>query len=426
MTHWSEADLETWQWLAGPDGADLRAAADECQPGDVSAIGRLRKQWSAEQVRIALELAEARRKAAAKFGEERAVELLADVSGIEQASSATTAEWKARRFARVPSDVRVWDLCAGIGGDAMALGMVVGPDHLTAVDLDPVRAWMAGVNADYRSDVADVAEFGSHELTGAFIHLDPARRTEGDGGGRLWRFEDYVPGPMVIARLAGAARGACVKLGPGIDVAELRDALGETGASAEVEFISEDRRLVQAVLWTGELIADGAAGRMRATMLPSGESVLGNAFSANDGANADSTEDGEQAIGEWVYEADPALERAGLLPWAMAQWDLREIHPGLGLLTGDAHVDTPWLTAFEVRDVVSGWRLKKITSALRAIFGETEWGVVDVKTRGGAVEDVDAAARALRGDAMAGKVAPITVLGLRLGDRKTVIITRRQ
>src|SRR5437773_2735446 len=53
----------------------------------------------------------------------------------EQATHALLAAHKARQFAQM-NPARIFDLCCGIGGDALALAEVA---PVTAIDLSPVR-----------------------------------------------------------------------------------------------------------------------------------------------------------------------------------------------------------------------------------------------------------------------------------------------
>ena len=101
--------LQAWQFLVDGQGDSLFAAAAQCQPGDVSGISRLRKQWSADQVAAAIELHEARRRAKGKF--ENADEIIADRIGVEQATGSSIARYKAQRLQA--SGVRTMtDLCS--------------------------------------------------------------------------------------------------------------------------------------------------------------------------------------------------------------------------------------------------------------------------------------------------------------------------
>jgi hypothetical protein len=98
-----------------------------------------------------------------------------------------------------------------------------------------------------------------------------------------------------------------------------------------------------------------------------------------------------------------------------ASHGLVEIHPGLGLLGGDAKVQTPWLRGFEVLDVLP-WREGKVRQTLRAM----DAGIVEVKTRGRAV-DPDHTQQSLRGRGH----RPLTVFVLRLGKVVKAVVTCR-
>ena len=82
-------DISVWRRLAEAPEAQVAAAAVDAR--DAASIARLRKQFDADLVAAALELAEARRKAAAKFAGAGA--LWCDVAGVEQASGERVAAW---------------------------------------------------------------------------------------------------------------------------------------------------------------------------------------------------------------------------------------------------------------------------------------------------------------------------------------------
>lgn len=393
------APLQLWRRVAADPA--LLAQAVAAAPGDVNAVTRLRRDHDADTVAVALDLVRARAKAETKFPG-RASALLADPAGVEQATSGTVAAYKARRFAQVCGRVagrRVVDLGCGIGGDAM--GLADAGLKITAVDLDPVRAAMAAHNAGVPAVVADARDWDSisppsRTPSGAALHLDPARRT---AAGRTHRLADTLPPPDVVAALirAHASAGVAVKLSPAVDLAELADAL----PPGELEFISEAGRLVQAVLWTGGLAGPEHAAR-RATLLDDGQT------------HTLSGEPGEPAWSEprrLLFTVDPAAERARLLQ----HLGLPAIHPQLGLLTADEDPQSAWLTAFELVEQLP-WREKRVAARLRALGA----GIVEVKTRGGAV-DPDHAQKRLRGT---GKT-PFTVFVLRWDRRVVALITRR-
>lgn len=382
--------LELWRALLQPEHSDLVEAAAAIDAHDAAALMRLRTRWPAELVQVAVELAEARRKAAEKFGEDVAARMVCAVSGIEQATSAAVARHKAQRFAALKPR-RIVDLCCGIGGDAMALTQVA---PTTAVDRSALRAWMAGRNAGCSTLVADATEA---DLTDAAVHIDPSRRSEHTG--RRWmKYEHYQPGPAFLEQLVRSGHDVAIKLGPGVDI----DALPLSDAD-ELEFISECGTLVQAVLWTGRLAQH--AGLRTATTLPHGAM-----FTGEPGLHI-----ATDNFMKYVYTIDPAIERSGLLGAFVNETSLPALHPKVGLLTGGDLVDNPWLTAFEVVQVMP-WRVGRVQRWLH----EHRGGIVEVKTRGRVVNP-DAMQRRLRG----GGDRMYTVFVLRFDRSVCAIITNR-
>ncbi|HLP84792.1 MAG TPA: hypothetical protein VK157_10625 [Phycisphaerales bacterium] len=244
----SNLHLDAWQRLMSSECDALRAKATEIDAGDVAAVTRLRGKWDVELVHAALQLQKARNKLQPKFPD-RWQTLLADPTGAEMATGLRVGMHKARRFASKLPGANVVDLCCGIGGDAMCLrdaGI-----NVVAVDSDATRAWMAENNAKCESHACDV--LASEVPAGAF-HIDPARRTSAGSAGssaakRVFDLELLSPPVSVIASVIRKRRDGAVKLQPGIDIAELaqHDVMGE------IEVISDEGRLVQAVVWCGAL-----------------------------------------------------------------------------------------------------------------------------------------------------------------------------
>lgn len=377
--------IDIWQRLLEPEAARLLVEVSAHPDIRPKTIARLRREYPAELVAAAIELSAARRKASAKFPARG--NLVADVTGVEQASSACAAAHKARRFAEARAD-RVIDLCCGIGGDAMALARGA---EVVAVDRDPLRVWMTRENTDCRAVAADVSGLA---LKGRYFHLDPSRR-ENIGGRtnrRRYRYADYQPGPAYVDELMRRCPHGAVKLGPGVAF----DAL----PAGEIEVIGEHGRLVQAVLWTGRL----ARAERSATRLPEGVTISGSPRPPE-----------VSEYGRYLFAVDAAVERAGLTGLLAEQLGVASIHPELGLLTADEPIDSPWLVAFEVIQRMP-WHQRKVREWLAAHDG----GVVEVKTRGGAV-DANAVQRQLRGDGS----TPFTVFVLRMGRQVVTFVTRR-
>lgn len=384
--------VQIWSALLEPGQDDLRGAAADADPSDVSAVARLRKKHPAELVHAALLLSSARRKLARKWPGR---ELVADPEGAEMASGALAAAHKAGRFAEVGIESPVLDLCCGIGADAVA--MVEAGLSVEAIDRDPLRAWMAGVNAGCPTRTADVTEI---DLGDSPFHLDPSRR---DDKGRRIRYELLTPGPEFIER-ACAGRTGAVKLPPGIGPGEAPD--------GELEYISERGSMTQAVLWTGGL----ARSAVSATRLAEGEPaamISGEPEAAYDIPFVDLDSEVEEHM--WVHTVDASVERAALLASLCVRTGLAMPHPQTGLLVGDSRSDDPFLTPFRLRAVMP-WRRAKV----KAWLTEHGVGLVEVKTRGKAA-DPDVEQKALRGKGE----TPFVVFVLRFDQAVKALICER-
>lgn len=374
--------LPTWRWAASDEAAPL---LDELAGGvSLNALARLRERWSAEAVAVASELVEARARAGVKFpGCART--LIADCEGLEMASSARAAAHKAARFRGfVEPGSAVLDACCGIGGDAM--GLAAAGFAVTALDLDERRAWMAGSNAGCAHEVGDVV---GRPVDGA-LHIDPARRSDGN---RTHELEGFEPAFDAVEGLARRATVAAVKLNPGVRA----DLLPE----GEVEIVSERGKLTQAVLWMGESVPH----QRRATLL------AGDGETCSLSGQADRPDDVNE-IGAWIHTMDPSVERADLVGVLLEQTGLGLVHPGTGLLTGGSANASPWVTAFRVVESCV-WNLKAVKRVLRGM----DAGVVAVKTRAGVV-DADRLSRQLRGKGEREAV----VFVLPIGDRVRAIV----
>lgn len=183
-------DAELARWLVSADAEPaLAEASGQPDPGSLAAATALRRHWPADQAAAALGQVALRRRAVAKFGE-RAAGLFLTPDGLEQATRADVARWRAARFTR--AGVReVVDLGCGIGADALAFadaGIAV-----TAVEADPATAVLAGANLGEHARVlcGDAVALASGVLGGgAALFADPARRT---AAGRTWRVGDFSP-----------------------------------------------------------------------------------------------------------------------------------------------------------------------------------------------------------------------------------------
>ena len=256
-----DIDPDTARWLTSSAGLD--AVADATSDLDVGGeelriAQRLRDRGLLpEHASAVLAAATARRRARDRWRDADA--LLFTREGLEQASDPEVSAWRARRF--VGQDRTVLDLCAGIGGDTLALAEA--GCRVIAVDHDPGRLMLLEHNARVReleietrlSDALDV-----DAPTTWWVHADPGRRR---GTTRVRALREHLPPVPSIVERFGTAPGVGIVLSPAVDLADpdLPD--------GELEFVQLGADLVEAIVWLGEGRRGSAVAS--STLLPGGE-----------------------------------------------------------------------------------------------------------------------------------------------------------
>jgi len=339
-------DLNLARWLVSADARPaLAEAAAQADPTSLAAATTLRRSWAPEQAAAVLSQAALRRKAVPKFGT-RAAEAFLTPDGLEQATRAEVAAWRAARF--VAAGVReVVDLGCGLGADALAF--VAAGLKVTAVEADPATAVLAEANLGGAAEVVcgDAVALAPELLAGgAAVFADPARRT---ASGRTWRVADFSP-PWDFATSLLAGRFGCIKAAPGLPSALIPDGCGVT-------WVSHRGDLVETSLWSD--------GPRQAVLLPSGSTLASGA------------EPPSGPLGAWLYEPDPAVIRARAIGSLADSLDARSLNPGIAYLVADRFVSTPFATAFEVLEV-----LPNDERTLRAWVHDHSIGVLEIKVRG--------------------------------------------
>ncbi|QHC20513.1 class I SAM-dependent methyltransferase [Streptomyces sp. GS7] len=354
-------DLDTFAALLTPEGQALLDELRHLDAADeLAAATRLRRDHPAPLVSAAIGQAQLRRRAAAKFGAD-AERMYFTPNGVEQSTRTSVAAHRAARLAGL--GVRTLaDLCCGVGGDALALARA--GIRVLAVDRDPLACAAARANAEalglaelIEVRCADVTEVDTAGYDAVFV--DPARRSK-PRGGRIFDPEAYSPPLSWAVETARTARYAALKIAPGVP----HEALPE---DAETEWISDAGDVKEAVLWFGT----GEGGGRRATLLPSGASLLG--------AGLPDPEPGP--VGGWLYEPDGAVIRAHLVADVAQEVGGRLIDPTIAYVTADRLVPTRYATAYAITDVLP-FNVKK----LKALLRERGVGVAVIKKRGSAVE----------------------------------------
>jgi hypothetical protein len=415
--------------LLSVQGQELltRLAGMEVTPDRALALSAaLRDEFPPDLVAAGLTQQALRVAGRAKFS--RADEMLFTRPGLEQASSEITSRHAAERFAQA---VVIADLCCGIGGNLTALAAPA-PDEsraerrLIGVDRDPLSLEFARHNvavyapgAQVRYVRADARELGLAGIDAVFI--DPARRDE---RGRR-PAGHYQPELGWCLGLAKRVPAVGIKAAPG-----LRRNLVPPGW--ETEFVAVGRELKEALLWSPALAGVGR----RATVLPSGDTLaspktlarsqeltrpgqltapdasggpdLADTPSLTAAGQEDRDADQREPVplaepGEFLFDPNPAVTRAGLVTSLARQLGAWQIDPMIAFLSADKPAMTPFARTLRVIESAP-WHEKRFAARLR----ELGIGSADIRRRG-----------------LAGDVEQIhRRLGLRGPGAATIVLTR--
>jgi SAM-dependent methyltransferase len=290
----------------------------------LTCFGKMVSRYDRELARAALETALLRARAAAKFSRAERMYFLREA--LEQATSETVARHRAASLQRrMSARPHLLDLGCGIGGDTLALAAVA---DVTAVDADAVRLAMAerNVRAYEASATFHEGDGLTLDVPGEVVFVDPDRRV---GGRRQLSIESCEP-TLTAVREHFAHRAVIAKLAPGVPESEVR-ALG-----GEAEYVSLEGELKECVWWSAPL----ASARVRATVLPSGETI------ASDDPMSPPPPD---APGDWLIDPGPAITRASLVGELAERLNAWPLEPGIAYLSAAEWTPTPFARAWRIR-----------------------------------------------------------------------------
>ncbi|MEU6299423.1 SAM-dependent methyltransferase [Streptomyces erythrochromogenes] len=329
-------DLELFRALLTDEGQRLLARLQAGDPaGEAATAEALRCGHPAALVSAAREQVRLRRRAAAKYGE-YAARLYFTPDGVELSSHLAVSEYKLDRVLHELGVVLIDAMCLGSGADALVLGW---SHHTDAVDADPLTVEIAKANRPGMDEpmlyprCEDVTGFDSQ---GEAVFIDLMRPA---GTSDPEAYDPPLPWALDRVRTTGYG---WVRLAPGVPD---RVPPGTLAGADEVEWISHEGRIQEAVVWFG-LDARRAPAQVpvrRATVLPSGASLLGR---------RDLPAPEVRPFGRYVYVPDPAVVHARLVGELARRIGGGPLGAGGSLLTSDELHRTPFAAAYEVRTVL--------------------------------------------------------------------------
>jgi len=311
----------------------------------------LRREFPAEVASQAVMQIRLRGRAKRKFS--RTEQMWFTPEGLEQSSSEMLGMYHASRY---PSGVLVVDAGCGIGGDLIALarrGTVVGVERdALSVRFAQRNLQVYDVGANAVLVHADLLRLRMEKAS--FLFLDPSRRTHG----RRWLHpEQWMPDWKTCCALASGVRGALVKSTPALPSEYLP-------AQGEYEYLSTEGECRELLIAFGEC----RQGVSRSALILPQRARL---------TASDAPMPAVRPPLEWLYDPDPAVVAAHLIPELAEQLGASLVHPQIAYLTADRFVPTPSARAYRVIEYFPYSR-KTLFSRLRAIGA----GVITVKKRG--------------------------------------------
>ena len=174
---------------------------------DAKTMSQLRQEFGGELASLVVSIAALQQKARKKLG--------SGIWWVTEKSLQQATPWQVARLkATWQGDLTTYDLCCGIGGDAIQLAK---RGRVVAIDSDAALAEMAAVNLSLSGATSEQAQAICGDATTidlpahAAVHIDPDRRV---GGGRSSRPDQYLPAWSEVLRIIAKTGHAVVKLAP--------------------------------------------------------------------------------------------------------------------------------------------------------------------------------------------------------------------
>ncbi len=275
-------------------------------------------------------------------------------AALEQSSSFEISSYRAQRYRTFD---RIADLGCSVGADTLALAQVA-LGTVLGLDLAELRLCMAQANLA-ALDLANRVGFILADLNfplplsispSLSLFFDPSRREQGR---RFFSVRQYYPSLDVLQGWLVGQPAVGVKISPGVDLDEL------SAYQAEIEFISLNGELKEAVLWFGPL----KTAWRRANVLPGPHSLSAE---ADEGLHLDkpASDLPLSEPGAFLIEPDPSILRVGLVAQLGKMLQASQLDASIAYLTIDSPAATPFGRIWQVEDWMA-FGLKRLRAYLR-------------------------------------------------------------
>lgn len=329
--------------------------------------------FTGSQIATILSQWELRKQGLGKFGKV-ASHMLFTRSGLEQASQMAVADYHAGIF-RDAGVKTVADLGCGLGADTLAFSRA--QMTVTAVDIDPETAAYTAFNLKHYPQAQVFLGSAQEYLKTTYsqglirneprgLFADPARRNQ---SGRVLNPEHWSPPLSEIISWHNDNKYLGIKIAPGIKYENLPE-------NFHTRWVAVGEDLVEATIWSESLIAPGRSAMIIHPDHTNSTLFIPNVTSPRQPPSTVPT----TKLGQYLFEANPALLRAGGLSYLARTLDAGLISPAISYLTGNnlppAEMQ-PWLRNYKIIKVLP-LRAKVIAQEL-AKMGTTR---IDIKKRG--------------------------------------------
>lgn len=398
-------DPQTLAAVLDPEVYRLLDELEYSRADELALAGRLRKAGlSAQAATAVLAQAQLRQEAEGKFGP-FAADMLFTRTGLEQATRLPVAAHHAARMTAGSPEL-IADLGCGIGADVLAFGGLGA--QVEARDADEVTAAVAAFNLRHLDTVTvthGLAE--DYDLSrAAALWLDPARRDtasgRASGASRLNDPEAFSPSLSWAFAAAEQVAGTGIKLGPALDH-------GLVPAGWEAQWVSHEGEVVEVALYHGSVCQRPGRG----ALIMRG----GGTLAVHESEVPAEDEEGIGELGEYLFEPDGAIVRAGLVRALCGPLAVRRVSAPIAYLTGDV------LPAGAAARAVRAWRITDVLPAgikpLRRALVERNISRVVIKKRGADIVP-DRVRRQLK---LPGGGASATLVFTRIGEKHAVLLT---